>query len=411
MTLTKSQKARRAAQRAQENNGRNKQKRNNSKQKQIKGNGGMSRKDVFDILSGAFSGNTVRFGKSQSRSVANPVSKAFIRKAGTPSFMTGSDGSTVIRHSEYIRDIEGADQFTLTSFALNPGVGSLFPWLSTIAPRYESYQFLELCFRYETVAPTSTSGTVILAVDYNANCPAPESKTQILSMESSVRTPVWSTVEHRSLVHNLTKRQSYFVRGGATVVDPSLYDVGRIMVAVQGVPSENPSIGELYVDYSVRLTTPVLPSSTSLENSVKITSSAGVDYQHIFGTTPVKTGDDKDKFIIVDTGIGQAVQVEEANAYLFSYTLTFTSSVIFSFNYDLNTDLPNTSYFSPMSNNIATGVPPGKPGDYSSDGKRVFISFIAKMPALTQFFGILQTAGPQHIGCVCRISPYDYSSQ
>jgi hypothetical protein len=162
--------------------------------------------------------------------------------------------------------------FAVDAMPINPGTSTLFPWLSSIANRYESYCFKQLCFRYETTSPTNTPGSVILAVDYNPTAVPPQSKTQALAMESSVRSPPWTTISHKSLGHNLTKRKSYYIRTDSDVSDPDLYDTGVLMLMTEGVPTESGSIGEMHVDYVVDLLTPTLSNTNASGPSNLITA-------------------------------------------------------------------------------------------------------------------------------------------
>jgi len=194
--------------------------------------------------------------------------------------ITGPDGVTRIRHSEYIRDILPSTDFMLEPDLINPGNSNLFPWLSSIAPRYTTYKFTALAFRYEPATSTTLPGTVILSIDYNPDTAPPTSKTEALAMEDAQRTVPWECVSHVSSAANLNKRSSYYIRNddSTSVIEPELYDVGLLSVIVQGVPTDvSPSIGELYVDYDLELRTPNLtPLGLSSSSSVVITSQSAV---------------------------------------------------------------------------------------------------------------------------------------
>lgn len=197
-------------------------------------------------------------GKQKVRRLKVPVAKSFAGLSAKALITTMNSGTTRVKHSEYVKDVVGSMDFEGEGFPINPGVSELFPWLSSIAKRYESYQFKNLKFRFETTSPTSTAGSVILTVDYNPDGQVPNSKVEALAMESAVRTPPWGSVEHVSLGHNLTKRKSYYVRNNKSGVEKDLYDTGLFSMMVEGVPTETGSIGEMYVDYEIDLITPIL---------------------------------------------------------------------------------------------------------------------------------------------------------
>jgi hypothetical protein len=196
---------------------------------------------------------------AMSRSVVAPVAQASVRKVAKPSFRNLPEGDIVITHREYINDIAGTIAFANGSFSVNPGLPGTFPWLSGVAQRFESYRFDRLEFEFETQAPTSATGTVLITLDYDASDAAPIDKTQALSYRSCVRSPPWSDCRHTSLPEDLHKEKTHFVRNGALSAnqDVKLYDVAVAYVSTQGQANTN-AIGELYVSYSVRLMTPQL---------------------------------------------------------------------------------------------------------------------------------------------------------
>ncbi len=191
------------------------------------------------------------------RSVSAPTAKGKVQKNKRPLTVPAENGDIVISHREFISDVAGSVAFAATKYSVNPGLPGTFPWLSTVARSYESYRFEKLEFAYETQAPSTTPGTAILSVDYDASDATPTTKTQAMAYRSSVRSPSWSDCEHMSLKEDLSKRSSYFVRSGSLAAnsDVNLYDVGSLFVCTQA-QSGSSVIGELYVDYKIRLMTP-----------------------------------------------------------------------------------------------------------------------------------------------------------
>jgi hypothetical protein len=200
-----------------------------------------------------------RSGAGLSRSVQAPVARGSVRRVGNPQQQGLANGDLVVAHREYIEDVSGTVAFTAQSNSINPGLPGLFPWLSGVAQRFESYKFEKLVFDYETQAPTSATGTNVLAIDYDASDVSPTTKTQAMAFRSSVRSPSWSDASLSCLKEDLDKRTSFFVRKGAnpTGTDVKLYDVGNLFVCTQGQANTN-AIGELYVEYRIRLMTPEL---------------------------------------------------------------------------------------------------------------------------------------------------------
>lgn len=194
-----------------------------------------------------------------------PVAQSRLMKTAVPS-VSGSpysgDGSVRIRHREYIGDVSSSIAFANSQFSVNPGLAATFPWLSVIAANYESYLFTSLSFEYETQVSTATSGTLMLAIDFDAADAAPVSKVQLMSYHNAVRSPLWSECQYRGDVQDLHKfGMKRYVRTAALAanLDIKTYDVGTLNVATQGAIGATPA-GELYVVYDITLNTPQLAS-------------------------------------------------------------------------------------------------------------------------------------------------------
>lgn len=193
----------------------------------------------------------------------------------------------MVRHCEYVADVAGSVGFSTVPFEINCGRSELFPWLATIARRYESYRFRSLRFRFESQAPTTATGTVILGVDYDAADSAPVDKVSVMSYRNSVRCAPWESMVHHSTSEDLHKLPMNYVRGDLTLaanLDVKTYDIGNLFVCTQGQANTN-AIGELYVEYEVELLTPQLsPADLAGFKSVGTT---GITSVAPFGTNSV----------------------------------------------------------------------------------------------------------------------------
>lgn len=178
-----------------------------------------------------------------------------------PSFTSQGNGVTVC-HREYITDISGSVLFTNTSYAVQPGLGSSFPWLSDLASGFEEYEILGLVYEFKTTsgmysAASTALGAVIMATTYNVLEPLFTNKQTMESYEYSV-----STVPSASILHpvecqpfnNVTN--TWFTRTAAAPTNLNqLYDMGNFQIATVGMPIVS-VIGELWVSYEVRLKKP-----------------------------------------------------------------------------------------------------------------------------------------------------------
>lgn len=180
-------------------------------------------------------------------------------RTGVPS-LASSNASITISHREFIGDVNGSVAFAVNNFALNPGVSATFPWLSGIAPRYESYVFRKLRFEYQNTCSTLTGGSVLLTADYDAKDAAPADKVTLMSYAGSTRNAPWQPGMHSSTSTNLTKfAKERYVRAGDPPADTDIraYDVGNFFIATTGM-ADTAAVGELYVSYIIELRTPQL---------------------------------------------------------------------------------------------------------------------------------------------------------
>jgi hypothetical protein len=222
------------------------------------------------------------------RETSAPVAFTRTFTSVQPEASTLKDGSVRIRHRELITDLTGTSTaFTIINTAsVNPGLGSVFPWLSTVAMRFEKYKFHNLKFLYDPESSTAGAGCLMMAVDFDASDVAPITKTQMMSYAGATKAAPWissmndvraawdKTIGHR------------FVRNGSNPsgTDIKLYDVGTLYIATSGVASA--LLGDLYVEYDVSLITPQTQSAIG----GSIVANGSISASAIFGATPIILG-------------------------------------------------------------------------------------------------------------------------
>lgn len=241
-----------------------------------------------------------------SRNIRAPVAQTQIIRTPQPKFTRLPNGDIVIQHRELISDVIGSEGFQVTKIPINPGLQELTAWLSQIAPNYESYKFEKLDFEFKTTSPTTASGVVMCAVDYDASDPAPVDKQQLAAYKGYTRSSPWENFIQVSRASDLSKRTTFFVRNGAlsSNEDIKLYDVGNLFLATQGQASDAP-IGELYVSYNVRLSTPQL-------NNPALGMSKSSFFQKT--KTAVQTSAGSNAPLVIDTGLLPATSTITATA-------------------------------------------------------------------------------------------------
>ncbi len=198
--------------------------------------------------------------------VSAPAANGYIRRTGTASMRSTGRGNMVITHREYLQDIVPATETNenvfqlLVSENINPGNTQMFPWLASIATRFETYVFRALRFIYEPQCSTNSVGTMSQVIDYDALDDPPQTKLQMMAYKGAVRSPPWFCSEFNASPQDLHKMKEYYVRNSAQQHggDARVYDVGNFYLAYEGPADDGGAAGELYVEYTVELKTPNL---------------------------------------------------------------------------------------------------------------------------------------------------------
>lgn len=196
-----------------------------------------------------------RGGRERTRFVTAPVARA--RVATTQAPKIGNTKTVPVKHSEYLGEIQGSVGFNVHQYPINPGLALSFPWLSNIAAQYEEYRVKRLNYRFETEAPTSTKGSVVLVTDVDALDSAFQSKQQAMDYRGASRTAPWQRVVHNAQAAARSPYGARFVRSGTvpTGGDLKTYDAGLFQLITQGM-ADTAIIGELYVDYEFEFISP-----------------------------------------------------------------------------------------------------------------------------------------------------------
>lgn len=230
------------------------------------------------------------------------------------------DGSVRVRHREFFSDVLGSVAFANTQYPINPGL-AMFPWLQSIASRYESYVFNDLCFEYETQTSVTEKGTVILAVDFDASDDAPINKQGIMSYHNAVRSAVWEECQYKASKQDLKKFgvQRYCRLGSVpSGTDIKTYDVGTLNIATKGC-DDAAEIGEIYVSYDITFHTPQLDQNISIAaNSALLTSGGTVSDTAFLGTANVITGQ------LPVTATGSTITFNKVGSYLLDFNIEGT---------------------------------------------------------------------------------------
>lgn len=173
-----------------------------------------------------------------------------------------SKRQNMICHREYLGDLSGSTGFSITSYPINPGQATTFPWLSTVAQSYERYKIHGMVFEFRTTSSeynTSTAalGSVIMATDYNVLNTTFTSKQNMENFEGAMSAKPSISMLHGVECQRTATTDELFVRTGAvqSSADQRLYDLGQFEIATTGMSGAY-VIGELWVTYCVEFMTP-----------------------------------------------------------------------------------------------------------------------------------------------------------
>jgi coat protein with S domain len=226
------------------------------------------KQDYMDNKSGAKTKNKINKAKVKTLApnvTINAPAARSIRTVNNKPRMRQSGDTFTVTHREFIKDVSAASAgFNLSTSAINPGLASSFPWLSQIASRFESYIFDRLDFIYQPICNTTTPGSVMMAVDFDALDLPPADKVVFMANQNAVRCSPWDNVRYSSKPKNLHKFGiQRYVRTTAQPdkSDVKTYDVGNFLVGSTNTPAAPTTLGELYVEYTVRFFTPQIQTS------------------------------------------------------------------------------------------------------------------------------------------------------
>jgi len=208
----------------------------------------------------------VKSHKKSIRTTTLSIPLAITQKSKTkaPQFraLPSQDGRVRIAHEEYAQDLTAtaAGFGIVATIPLNPGNSQMGPWVSQIAPNWESYHVELLEIKYKPLVPATVAGGVFMAVDYDAQDTAPTSKAEFMSFHEAQRCSIWEEQVLKCDKKDLNKLPQRFVLNQVPVsgADARLSNIGTLFVAVDGVPSANLNVpfGELYFKYVFTLITP-----------------------------------------------------------------------------------------------------------------------------------------------------------
>ncbi len=207
---------------------------------------------------------------------------------------------------------------------INPGLATLFPWLSTLAAQYSEYRFRSLQFEYVPICSTATAGQVMIVPIYDPAAPVLGSEQNAIDHAGTAVDSVWKSVVCNFKVADMhTTGTRKFVRTTVTAGDLKTYDVGRVTVATSSCAGDGTPVGKLYVRYTVELHNPVLEPVSARPYSV-VFQSLSTPQAIVKNTLTTVQYDTSaaNSAVIPFTSPGAGVYVLPLGIYLVTYNIT-----------------------------------------------------------------------------------------
>lgn len=194
-----------------------------------------------------------------------------VRSGNVPAAMAAKrqdniEADHVVQSREFIFNVSGNSAPYLLlglsgnfpGYDLNPANRVMFPWLSQVASAYEKYRFESLSFEIVPRNPTSASGAVYAAVDYDWDDNPATTTAELMSNRGAVSGDVWTpmvlNVDIRRLNEDVPWR--YIADFPRSENSQRMVYAGFFMIAIAGTASTVSF--DVFARYKVRLSLPAL---------------------------------------------------------------------------------------------------------------------------------------------------------
>lgn len=178
----------------------------------------------------------------------------------------------VVSRREYVQRVLAPAanvSFAINRYQVNPGLASLFAWLSQVAVNYDEYSLKSLVFHYKPVISQASlsgaMGSVLMAANYNPGAASFASFREMAEYAGSMETRVCDEAlfgVECDVNKNTSASGTEYVRAGQVPAgqDIKTYDLASFQIATSDVQSyaEGTLLGHLYVEYTVVLGKPKL---------------------------------------------------------------------------------------------------------------------------------------------------------
>ena len=214
------------------------------------------------------------FGSGDYKMGRTPGYNSIWNSTQTPKFASRGRGN-IITNREYIGDIftSATGAFDITSYKIQPGLASTFPWLSTLAQNYEQYKIHGMIFEFKSTLGDNSGvqnvGTVIMGTEYNVST-ADYANKQVMENSEFAQSAksVASQIHGIECASREQPMKMLYVRTGKLPAanisagdNLKWYDFANFQIATTGFPAIVQNIGELWVSYQIEFFKPQIPAN------------------------------------------------------------------------------------------------------------------------------------------------------
>ncbi len=180
--------------------------------------------------------------------------------------MQTSTKTTSVRSKEFCFTVSGnsvnylllGNSGVFPGYDLNPGNVLLFPWLSQVSRAYEKYRFTSLSFEVVPRNPSTASGCIYAAFDYDWDDTPATSIQELMSNAGAVSSDIWRSftlnIDCSRLQQDVPWR--YVAENPRTTNSQRMVYGGFLMIAIAGTSSTVSF--DVMVNYTVELSLPCL---------------------------------------------------------------------------------------------------------------------------------------------------------
>jgi hypothetical protein len=209
---------------------------------------------------------------AQNFGTAGPSENPFVMGAMSVKF---SGKAPRIQHREFISDVivpASGSSFSTTAYNIQPGlsgIGTLFPWGSSVFGNFENYILHGMVLEYATTSSnfsaSSALGTVSMSTVYDAESPILANLKAVNNNEFTTSAPPCASFYHPiecSPKEGATNVKFVRKNNLALATDTRFDDVGIFQLSLDGISAPpGTAIGQLWASYDIEVLKAVLPDA------------------------------------------------------------------------------------------------------------------------------------------------------